>query len=102
MSWSGLQPISVNSRKIWRSSELKGGTPVDVQRRRRQLSRGSTPRNSRGGVSRGPDDCTHYPDCSHLERLFADPPVGPTSVSLPGDAEPICRGCDHFEPRHKR
>jgi hypothetical protein len=75
---------------------------VDVQRQRRQLRVRSTPRDRHGSVSRGPDDCKNYPDCSRLERLFADPPVGPTSVSLPADAEPICRSCDHFEPRHER
>ena len=75
---------------------------MDIQRQRRQPPVRGIPRDGHGGMTRGPDDCKHYPDCSRLERLLADPPVGPTSVSLPGDAEPICRGCEHFEPRHTR
>lgn len=82
--------------------QMEDGSAVDVQRQRRQLPVNRKPRDGQGDMSRGPDDCRHYPDCSRLELLFADPPVGPTSIPLPGDAEPICRRCEHFEPRQER
>jgi hypothetical protein len=81
---------------------MEGNRSVAAQRQRRQSFVEGMPRNGQGGVNQGPDGCRHYPECSRLEHLFADPPVGPSSISLPQDAEPICRGCEHFEPRRER
>ena len=52
-------------------------------------------------MTHNPDECKYYPDCPRLEPLLADPPIGPISVSLPKDAEPICGPCDQFEPRRR-
>jgi len=62
---------------------MEDGNSVDVQRQRRHLPAKGTARDSHGNVSRGPDDCRHYPDCSRLERLLADPGSGRVPYPYP-------------------